>query len=366
MQDDYTTGTISLTSGLANFTTSGAALEAAGIGPGDQILLPAKGLLLTIATITGQNAGTLTDPCPAAAAGSGQAYRIRFQNDASRLSARHAALIALLSGGNAEALSGLTGANGRLPIFTGPGAMGTIATISAIRDFLGAETLSGARAAINAERIPDVVGTFTGNWNELTNGGWHTQLIGTNNTNHPVSGEFFYCLVIRAGGDGNNILQVAFPYSDGGFWYRKRNGGTWGIWRRIFTPENILGAVTQSGGTPTGALMERGSNANGTFERYACGTQICQIVPFAVPSISTAMSVSGLFRSASLAWAYPASFSNNPVVTGKATSGNIGWPWMVSNFNNDTSTALAQVAFIATASQGSPTNWKLMAIGRWF
>lgn len=37
---------------------------------------------------------------------------------------------------------------------------------------------------------------------------------------------------------------------------------------------NILGAVSQSGGVPTGAIIERGSNANGEYVRFADGTQI--------------------------------------------------------------------------------------------
>lgn len=37
----------------------------------------------------------------------------------------------------------------------------------------------------------------------------------------------------------------------------------------------ILGTVSQSGGDPTGALIERGNNANGEYRRFACGAQIC-------------------------------------------------------------------------------------------
>lgn len=37
----------------------------------------------------------------------------------------------------------------------------------------------------------------------------------------------------------------------------------------------ILGAVSQSGGAPTGSIIERGSNANGRYVRFADGTQIC-------------------------------------------------------------------------------------------
>jgi hypothetical protein len=37
----------------------------------------------------------------------------------------------------------------------------------------------------------------------------------------------------------------------------------------------MVGTVSQTSGVPTGALMEAGSNSNGLYEKYACGTLIC-------------------------------------------------------------------------------------------
>lgn len=37
----------------------------------------------------------------------------------------------------------------------------------------------------------------------------------------------------------------------------------------------ITGTVSQSAGVPTGSIIERGSNANGEYVRFADGTQIC-------------------------------------------------------------------------------------------
>jgi hypothetical protein len=45
----------------------------------------------------------------------------------------------------------------------------------------------------------------------------------------------------------------------------------------IYHQGDILGTVSQSSGVPTGAIIQRGSNANGEFVRYADGTQICRI-----------------------------------------------------------------------------------------
>jgi len=46
----------------------------------------------------------------------------------------------------------------------------------------------------------------------------------------------------------------------------------------VFKQNNILGTVSESSGVPTGAIIERGSNANGEFVKYADGTQICRRV----------------------------------------------------------------------------------------
>ena len=43
----------------------------------------------------------------------------------------------------------------------------------------------------------------------------------------------------------------------------------------VFKQSNILGTVSESGGVPTGAIIERGSNSNGEFVKYADGTLIC-------------------------------------------------------------------------------------------
>lgn len=42
-----------------------------------------------------------------------------------------------------------------------------------------------------------------------------------------------------------------------------------------YGPGNLLGTVSQTGGVPTGGVIERGSNANGEYIRFADGTQIC-------------------------------------------------------------------------------------------
>jgi len=41
---------------------------------------------------------------------------------------------------------------------------------------------------------------------------------------------------------------------------------------------SAVGTVSESSGTPTGDIIERGSNANGEYVKYADGTMICMVI----------------------------------------------------------------------------------------
>lgn len=62
----------------------------------------------------------------------------------------------------------------------------------------------------------------------------------------------------------------------------------WSAWQELLSPERLLGTVSQSSGVPTGRVIERGSNANGEYVRFADGTQICTKLLTAQGPISTA------------------------------------------------------------------------------
>lgn len=122
IRPDYNIGTVSLVASSANFTTTGASLQTAAVQAGDAIITP-SGHVLIIASITGQNSGTLFLPCPAGAAGANLPLRIRFQPDGSRYQGAVRNLVDLLSSGNIEAFAALIGEDGLVPIFTGVGTM---------------------------------------------------------------------------------------------------------------------------------------------------------------------------------------------------------------------------------------------------
>jgi hypothetical protein len=77
---------------------------------------------------------------------------------------------------------------------------------------------------------------------------------------------------------------------------------------------NILGTVSQSGGVPTGALIETGSNANGSYTKWADGTLICERRGSVSVDLTTA--TGGLWTNSGeflLSAPFPAAFVSAPV-----------------------------------------------------
>ncbi|MBJ2151031.1 DUF2793 domain-containing protein [Paracoccus sp. IB05] len=128
---------------------------------------------------------------------------------------------------------------------------------------------------------------------------------------------------------------------------------------QVFARNNILGTVSQSGGVPAGAVIERGSNANGEYIRYADGTQICWRNGISTPNVSTALG-SG-FTSAAVTWTYPAVFvtGSTPVVSGMADAVDC---WLSHATPVVTSVSLRVLALV---SKPAPVGLRAMAIGRW-
>lgn len=136
-----------------------------------------------------------------------------------------------------------------------------------------------------------------------------------------------------------------------------------------YVKASILGAVSESAGVPTGAIIQRGSNANGTFVRFADGTQICTAtltMTYASATILTRV------------WTFPATFiaapfstytmSNQPSDYTNVTIRDLGA--MVAYTGSSTS-----AVFNTYRSQGAVASFNAssvadatcaLAIGRWY
>ena len=128
-----------------------------------------------------------------------------------------------------------------------------------------------------------------------------------------------------------------------------------------FRRGTLLGTVSQSAGVPTGAVIERGSNANGQYVRFADGTQICTHFV----SVSGASAVSGqIFVSQSNTWTFPAVFANTPAFYANEIGGN-GSSWAGLGGGAASNTGAPFSLFRAVAAT-IPSDVTLCAIGRWF
>lgn len=124
---------------------------------------------------------------------------------------------------------------------------------------VGAFGLGGAAVAAPGD---DADGCTAGGVYALTASGAHC----------PVADPSGAALLALPAGSGT---RQVFADADGRIWCRSHDGSSWGGWSEMFTQANVVGTVAQSGGVPTGAVIESGSNANGEYTRWADGTQIC-------------------------------------------------------------------------------------------
>ena len=134
-----------------------------------------------------------------------------------------------------------------------------------------------------------------------------------------------------------------------------------GPWQIIYNSRNLLGTVSQSSGIPTGAIIERGSNANGEYVKFADGTMIC-VTRGGMTSTPTTVA-GALYRDpAGNTWNLPAVFVDGDYVVLACPTGNA-----MSHWAGAAPYTSASVLFVGWATQSYATRpVSIMAIGRWF
>ena len=134
---------------------------------------------------------------------------------------------------------------------------------------------------------------------------------------------------------------------------------------RTAAKADVVGTVSQSGGVPTGAIIERGSNSNGEYTKFADGTLICWFTR-SVESITSNPSggTTNLYFSTESVFTFPATFvGTRPAVVPSAplsTGGTSSWPSIRGSSLTGTSLALISNVQNAAAYLG------YTAVGRWF
>lgn len=125
-----------------------------------------------------------------------------------------------------------------------------------------------------------------------------------------------------------------------------------------YAPSNIVGTVSQSGGVPTGAIIERGSNANGEYTKFADGTMICTFTTAGQTCTTAAGNVftSGVGPN----WTFPVAFVATPHMFVSCQSVS---RWANGNATNTTTGQFAQFSYVSSAGSVAAD---LVAIGHWF
>lgn len=110
-----------------------------------------------------------------------------------------------------------------------------------------------------------------------------------------------------------------------------------------------VGTVSQSGGVPTGAIIEQGSNANGRYVRFADGTQFIY---------RTADSISG----GGVGVLFPAAFSAVPIIS---LCAGIGASGVFGTFDALDTSGFSLHGWVHDGTRAA-ISFQVIAFGRWF
>ncbi|MFV3287061.1 hypothetical protein ACNFCI_23930, partial [Pseudomonas sp. NY15356] len=164
-------------------------------------------------------------------------------------------------------------------------------------------------------------------------------------------------------GLGSVSTENVVPVAKGGTGGNTQALGRSGLGLKTAAVADIVGTVSQSGGIPTGAIIERGSNANGEYIRFADGSQICWGIA-AEALVTTAVVGSGFQSPTTSNFIYPIGFAVPPRLFpgGYFPAGGASRAWANPAVVGSGSCTLVAHGFANNAT----VQVAYMAIGRWF
>lgn len=219
------------------------------------------------------------------------------------------------------------------------------------------DTTAGALMEVGAFGLGAAAGPMVYDCNTATISGFYS-VSGTAVNRPPRIGAANGGMLVLPGGVSSRCTQIYVYDSLAGPFMSVRHltGGGWGPWGDLFHTGNILGTVSQSSGIPTGAIIERGSNANGEYVRFADGTQICWM---SVTGIDISTAVGSIYRSVGVVAPHPASFVGTAHSYAQDhSSANV---WASTNYG---STGVTVTLFYHAALTGRTA--RITSIGRWY
>ncbi|MFK3794707.1 hypothetical protein [Pseudomonas sp. NPDC088444] len=272
----------------------------------------------------------------------------------------------LAAAASINALAGVSGSAGSIPYFTAADAMSLLKVTSSATDNTAGRLMKVGDFGGPGSQVSPA--STQANVKDLGTVGAYR--LDTGNTGTPYgaarNGDIIQVSAVWNGG----VVHQTYYGVEGLIWHQlvSMSGSTGTVtrpWAVVFDSRNIVGTVGQANGIPTGAVIERGSNANGEYVRFADGTQICT-VQLSINSTGT-YAVGNVFGSDAYAANWPANFVAGTlrVSAGLAPSqaGNNKWPLCWVAWNLSSAGSWRGLATDNTATGGTLT---ITGIGRWF
>lgn len=125
---------------------------------------------------------------------------------------------------------------------------------------------------------------------------------------------------------------------------------------------SIVGTVSQSSGLPTGAIIETGTNSNGTYTKFADGTMIC-IGVSPVQTTSNQYSATGIYYAANAYQSFPVAFVGTPRVMMMPIAQTVSFSWVASDA---TPSNLSFTSRLVAMGLNATAQISFVATGRWF
>lgn len=362
MTTPYVTGTVSVTAGSAIVTGAGTGWQTAGLVAGVFGLDSANGNPIPVLSVDSDTQITLAKPWRGTTA-SAQPYWITYDTQPGQQTVANAQMLALylsrLDKPALAALASLVPAADKLPYFGANGAGALADFNAAARALLAGGVLVDGQLPARL-RVTSPNSTTANALDNVLENGFSVVSSSANVAlvNGPPGAGAGVCLTIMSTVNSAGSQTYWNMVGNDRIWTRRRSGSAWSAWALTSIP--ILGSVSQSSGIPTGAVIERGSNANGDYVRFADGTQICSksLGTFAPNQAIGAY----IFRNdTTLNWTFPVAFSAIPYASFSAGNGTSCWAngWA-------TSASAVSGRLFSAVSSGALIEVTASAFGRWF
>lgn len=362
---DYTSGTISLANGSATVTGTGTLFEVTRFREGDTLQI--QNLTAVIASVDSDTQLTLTEPWTGASIVDGP-YRARQLADGTRVGTQAATLIELLGDGTLAGLAALGVEEGKAPVggpagqyvladmVTDPnGSLGKLAALTlAARQILQTDA-DGALKAVALAANKFLRTDANGDIAQSDIAAWAISMLGLVG----AANKFPYL------NDANTAALADITALGRAFLALTGTNGNIPVMTGAGTVASrpIVGTVSQSGGIPTGAIVEASASTAAGYMRLAGGVQICWRVTDQIPNSDSAAGYIIKGTSYTLG-SFPAAFTSTPAVVCGGT-GSAGGGWIAQDVYN-TATDFGSFSPRHHAANGVLVQFFALAIGRWY